>query len=254
MVHTYDDLPNWVVDYFEPTLFWISVGLLVIVTLIFYKQYKNNTAGKEFIFGLLVFSSCFMVARTIENYRLFYMAEDRQNIFKGWIGLGPEIAGLELVFRVLYYVFSWISIATFYYVTEKHVFKGKTKFTFMVSSIFEGIVSIALYFTEGDMRNLFQIFATIGFLLCAVAPILLYFNMSLKSTGVVRQSCILATLGLALFVAGVMASLPEASYITWWVTGEFLDAYLIAVFAPIAMMIGGFLLVIGYNKMFSGLF
>jgi hypothetical protein len=195
-----------------------------------------------------------MIARIIENVRKFYISTNRTDIVNWWIGQGPAITGLNLWLRVLYYIFSWFSIALFFYLTEKHVFQGKTKFIFAFSSIFEGIVSLALYFTNGNVRIFFQILATIGFFFCGISPSIIYLIMAVKSTGIIKQSATLATIGLILFVIAVMAELPESMYVAYLVTGAILDAWLIALVSPIAMLCGLTFLVIGYKKMFSGLY
>ena len=69
------------------------------------------------------------------------------DIVEGWIGKGSIISGSELYWRIGYYIFSWLAIANFYYITEKNIFQRKTKYIFMYSAVGEGIVSIALYFT-----------------------------------------------------------------------------------------------------------
>jgi len=253
-VTAYEDLPGVIVNTVEPLLWWIVVALCVFIAIFFFDHYRKAEAGKPFSFGLFIFISFFAIARAIENYRKFFMADDRINIVLWWTGNGPALVGTELYIRILYYIFTWISIAIFYYSTEKYVFQGKTKFIFMYSSIGEGIVSIALYFTTGNLQLIIQILAVIGFFFCGVAPIILYLNMALKSTGIIRQSASLAAMGLVFFVTGVMAELPEGQNVVYLVTKEFLDAWLIALVSPICMIVGLFLMLLGYRKMFSGLF
>jgi len=254
-VVSYDDLPTWAYN-LEPILFWIAVALGYMVVFILLDHYRKTEAGKQFALGLVFFSSMFTIARTIENIRKFSIAEHRMDIVYGWIGYEDyvSISGINLYLRVAYYVFSWISIAAFYYLSEKYVFQKKTKFILASSAIFEGTVSVALYFTEGSTQIVFQILATIGFFVCGIAPIVLYLLMAKISTGVLRQSSLIVALGLAFFVLGVMTELPEGSFITWLVTGQVLDAYLVAVLAPICMSLGFLTLLIGFRKMFTGLF
>ena len=109
------------------------------------------------------------------------------DIVEGWIGKGSIISGSELYWRIGYYIFSWLAIANFYYITEKNIFQRKTKYIFMYSAVGEGIVSIALYFTTSTTHFVLQIFATIGFFLCGVAPIILYLVIAIKSTGIIRK-------------------------------------------------------------------
>ena len=78
--------------------------------------------------------------------------------------------------------------------------------------------------------------------------------MAKISAGVLRQSSMIIAFGLAFFVLGVMTELPESSFIVWIVTNQVLDAYLIAIVAPICMSLGFLILLIGFRKMFTGLF
>ena len=253
--HTYADLPEWVVEYGEPILFWIAVLVGVGVVLVLFGNYRRAVeASKPFAFGLFFFSLMFVTARAIENYRKFIIASGPQDIIEGWIGVGPTITGLNLVLRILYYVFSWTAIATFYYESEKYIFQGKTKFILMISAVLEGIFSIALYFTTGNTRIFFQILATIGFFLCGVAPIIIYLIIGKISVGALRRPAFIVALGLTFFVIAVMAELPEGSYVVYLVNRPLVDAYLIAIVSPICMSIGFLTMLIGFKKMFSGLF
>ncbi len=173
------------------------------------------------------------------------------DIVEGWIGKGSIISGSELYWRIGYYIFSWLAIANFYYITEKNIFQRKTKYIFMYSAVGEGIVSIALYFTTIRTHFVLQIFATIGFFLCGVAPIILYLVIAIKSTGIIRKSSFLVTFGLLFLVLGVLCLLPESQYVVWTVTGQLLDAWFVAVVGPLCLLTGLILLLYGYIKMFS---
>jgi MFS family permease len=252
-IHSYEELPDWIYR-LEPILFWITVAIGFGVVGILFNHYKKTEVGKPFAFGLVTFSLMFTIARAIENIRKFYIADNRLDIVNGWLGLSDPISGLNLILRIMYYGFSWFSIATFYYESEKYVFQKKTKFIFMISAVLEGAFSIALYFTTGSVQLIFQILATIGFFFCGVAPIIIYLLMAKISSGVLRQSAAIVALGLTFFVVGVMTELPEGSFVSFLVTGQILDAYLIAFVAPICMMLGFLVLLIGFRKMFSSLF
>jgi hypothetical protein len=250
----YEDLPAPIVSIVEPLLWWGAVLLCMLVALNLFQNYKKAELGKPFRLGSFTFAFLFGIGRAIENIRKFYLASDRVNIVKGWVGLGPKIEGIELILRISYYVLAWFSLTIFYYNTEKYVFQKKTKFIFMFSAIGEGCVSIALYFTSGIVQIIFQVFAVIGFFLCGVAPIVLYLLMALKSTGILRQSAFFAASGLIFLVLAIMAELPESMFVAYLVTGQLLDAWLVALVSPISMMIGLVFLLIGYKKMFSGLY
>jgi hypothetical protein len=77
--------------------------------------------------------------------------------------------------------------------------------------------------------------------------------MTIKGTGELRKTTLIITIGLTLFVVGVMGELPESSEIAYLVTGLFVDAWLVAVMCPLLMMSGFLLMVIGFRKMFSGI-
>lgn len=251
---TYEQLPAVVVDIVEPTLWWINVVLCILVSFIFLQNMRKSATGQKFLTGCFIFSLFFGLGRILENIRKFYIASDRMDIAKWFVDLGPAISTTEIVLRIIYYALSWFSISTFYYITEKHVFQGKTKFIFMFSGIGEGVTAILLYFTDDLLRIIIQMVAVVLFFVCGVAPVLLYLIMAIKSTGVLRQSAFLAALGFLFFVMAILAELPESNFVVYLVTGQFLDAWLIAGLAPLSMTLGLILLVIGYKKMFAGLF
>jgi hypothetical protein len=252
-VHYYEDLPSWVVEYLEPTLWWVAVVIIFSLDFFFYTHFKKTQLAKKFLFGLVIFATFFGAARAIENVRKFYFADNRINIGLWWIGQGPALTGLELWLRVSYYVLSWIAIAIFYYVTETQVFQRKTKYIFTFSAIWEGVVSIAMYFSQGSLRVVFLIFSVIGFFIAGIGFIGLYLIVAIRSSGDIQKSAYLTSIGMTFFVIGVMAELPQSFLVVWLTSGQFLDAWLIAVLAPISMLVAGFFLYLGYKKMFSWL-
>ena len=216
------ELPDWVINYFEPGLWWATSVLFFVLGLFIYKKMKENDAAKQFMSGLISFAFLFGIARVIENIRKFYIAASRLDILEGWIGLGPLISGPNLVLRITYYVISWTGISLFYYFAEKHVFKQKYIFT--SAAVGEGIVSILMYF--GFPWNVMLILlglASFGFLFAAVIPVILYLRLGFKNPGLLGRASFIAGIGLALFSTGVMADLPQSSFVVYLVQGAPLD-------------------------------
>jgi hypothetical protein len=247
------ELPTWVTDYFEPALWWMTVGLFLLMGFFILKKMRENDAAKQFMSGLVSFAFLFGIARAIENIRRYTIATARFDIIEGWIGTGPLIAGPNMVLRILYYVVSWMGISLFYYYSEKYVFKQKYYFT--AAAISEGTVSILMYFGfTGTVMIILLVLACIGFLFAAVIPVMLYLRLSVKNPGEIGKASLFAGLGLALFASGVMADLPQSSFVIYLVNGVPLDPLLISVLAPILASLGAIIMYYAYQKMFKGLF
>jgi hypothetical protein len=252
-----DEVPAWVTSIMEPTLWWVGVALFGVMALYFFKRYQQRKGepGATFLAGLLVFSLGYGIGRLLENIRKYHMIEERNDIFYGWIGLADPISGTNLIIRTLYYVFCWIAIAFFMYHLETLIFQKKTHYIFTVAAIGEGIVSIAQYYTFDDVSLVvIAVLSTIGCFVAGLTPIALYFRMGLKSTGIIRRSCLLATVGMTLFVIGVMTDLPEAQLVIYLTNGVPLSPWLTSVLAPISLMLGVVLLTVSFRMMFADLF
>ena len=77
--------------------------------------------------------------------------------------------------------------------------------------------------------------------------------MGRKNTGVIRQSCMIVSIGLALFVVSVLADLPESTYITDLVGGLPLPVWITSIVSPIFLFSGLLTMTIGFKKMFTKL-
>jgi hypothetical protein len=240
----------------EQILWWIGSIIVVGLGIFFVKKIKDNKnpAANKFTAGLAIFAFTYGIARILENIRKYYVAgyDNRTDIGDAWINL-TQITGLNYNLRILYYVIAWTGIATFYFVSEKYVFKGKYKYILTIASICEGIVSVLNYIPDNGPNIVTTILAAIGFLIAALFPIYLYFNMGLKNTGAIRKSCFIVTIGLLFFVLSVMADLPESTYIVYLVGGTPLPVWIVSIAAPIMLFTGMTGMALGFNKMFSSL-
>ncbi|MBD3351232.1 MAG: hypothetical protein GF364_07075 [Candidatus Lokiarchaeota archaeon] len=239
----------------EQTLWWIGCVIVIILGFIFIKRMKENPVSKKFTTGLAVFAFTYGIARILENIRKYIVAgyENRTDISDAWIA-GDQIAGINYTLRILYYAIAWFGIATFYFVSEKYVFKGKYKYILTISSIIEGIVSILNYIPEDGPHIITTAISAIGFFIAAIFPVVLYAQMGLQNTGVLRKSCFIVAIGMAIFVTSVVADLPESTYIVNLVGGTPLPVWITSIVAPICLFVGMFTLTMGFRQMFSSLF
>lgn len=243
-------LPDWVLNYFEPGLWWATSVLFFVMGVFILKKMKENDAAKQFMSGLISFAFLFGLARAIENIRKYFIASSRMDILEGWIGSGPLISGPNLVLRIAYYAISWTGISLFYYFAEKYVFKQKYIFT--AAAVGEGIVSILMYFGFPDNAMVILLgFASFGFLFAAVIPVILYLRLGFKNPGLLGRASFIAGIGLALFATGVMTDLPQSSFVIYLVQGAPLDPFLISIFAPILAIIGAVMIYYAYQNMFK---
>ena len=248
-----EEIPAWIPDVFEPTLWWITAFLILFLGIFIYTRVKKQEAGKQFMSGLIVFGLFFGAARIIENLRKYYIAASRTTIIDGWTHHAPLISGVDLYLRIAYYVISWIGIATFYFYTEKYVFQQKYIFT--TASILEATVSILMYFDFGDVaRYTLLVLATIGFVVAAIAPVLMYIRMALINPGVLGKTSAMAAVGLGLFAFGVMVDLPQTALVIHLVEIIPANPWYFTLLAPVSAIAGAVILVIAYTKMFKDLY
>lgn len=243
-------LPDWVLNYFEPGLWWATSILFFVMGVFILKKMRENDAAKQFMSGLVSFAFLFGAARVLENIRKYLIASNRMDILEGWLGLGPLIDGPNLFLRIAYYAVSWTGISLFYYFAEKYVFKQKYVFT--AAAISEGIVSILMYFGfPWEVMLLLLGLASFGFLFAAVIPVILYLRLGFKNPGILGKASFIAGIGLAFFSTGVMADLPQSSFVVYLVQGAPLDPFLISVLAPILAILGSIMIYYAYQHMFK---
>ncbi len=235
----------------EAILWFIGVGIIFYLSIYFFRRYKKTEfQSRTFFFGLGTFALAFGIARLIENVRKYFVSESLTDIVDAWRA-GTQIADLNWVLRLAYYAIAWVGIAIFYGNLEKYVFKGKTKYLLMVASLVEGSVSIGLYCVS-PVSLPFQLFlgaATVGFFVCGVFPVILFFYMAKQGTGTVRTASLLGGLAIALFVTGVLADLPETAFITG--SALPLPVWLTGLSAPIFLVTGFCLMAVAFQKMYS---
>jgi hypothetical protein len=236
----------------EQILWWIGSFVAIGLGIMFATRMKKYKIASKFMWGLPVFSFTYGIARVIENIRKYIVSTNPTDIYDAWVA-GDQITGLNYTLRIIYYIICWTGIATFYLVSEKYVFKGKTHYLMTVASLGEGVVSILNYIP--GLTNYFIWFSAIGFFIAAIFPIVLYLNMAKQNTGIIRNSCIMVAVGILFFVIAVMGDLPESLYIMKIATGSMtpLPVILTSVVVPISLFIGVITMAIGFRRMFTKL-
>jgi len=214
----------------------------MIVFLIQYK--RRESLQRPFFLGLSIFMLGYGIARLIENIRR-YSIGSYNDILDAW-KTGTQIVGLNFWLRILYYAIAWAMIAMFYYNIEKNIFK-KNKFLLTICALVEGVLSITIYFYFNDIvfwASVFNFFI-VGFFI----PIL-FLNLAMKTpSGSIRNGCILISIGMLLFVLGVMIDLPESSYFMY-LLGQEVPEDLIRITTPIILIMGLLSFSIGFKTFF----
>ncbi|HUY01605.1 MAG TPA: hypothetical protein VMV49_18725 [Candidatus Deferrimicrobium sp.] len=216
----------------EPIL-WFMVSIIFgIVTVYFINKYrKMEASSRSFIFGVIVFASTFMVARTIETIRRYFGV--------GYYYEGLTITGLNLIVRLIYYLILWIGICSLYFVFEKYVLRQKTRYLLTIFSIITFVLSWSLYLT-GGAQLVFGLYMACFFIV-ALFPIGLFAYCSRTSLDKMQKyAWIFMIIGFGLLLVGILGDTPEALFIT-----QNLQQPFVHYFTPIAEAIGAIMM--GYS-------
>ncbi len=237
----------------EPILWLIVSGIITILAIFFILKYRKiEEEAKPFIFGLILFICCFLIARTIETIRRYWIGS-----YYDIIDSHFSITGLNLALRLSYYIIAWSGITIFYYVFETHIMKeGMQKNTWYILTIFsalEGIFSCFLYFTSATD---WVMFCVIGFFfVVAFFPVFLFlYTAKMAISRRQRVAWIGITIGFLIFVLGVMADLPEAYLVVTEYMGlEYFPPVFIHYGTPIMQAMGTVLMGIGFAVLYENI-
>lgn len=215
-------------------LLW-SMDILVfcVITISFIYKYRKMEAGtRAFIMGIIVFAGFFTISRIIETVRKVEFGTFYQDIYL----LNFKLEGIDLILRLLYYLFIWTGIAIFYFVFEKYVMNKKTRFILFITSLVTLGLSIIIYFT-GFTDWIFIVYA-ICFFIVGLFPIALFLYLSRKALNTAQRiAWLIIVVGFIFLLLGVLGDMPEAYIVT-----QYLDPTFIRYFTPISQTIGALLM------------
>lgn len=252
-----NDFLNYPINYtIEPPLWFMVSGILAIITIYFINKYikfgKINKEARPFILGIAVFIGSYIIARTIETIRRYWIGS-----YYDIITATPPftITGLNLILRLSYYIISWTSITFFYYMFEQHVMKkGMKKNTHYVLTIFsaaEGIFSCLLYFTAAAAWVMYGVICF--FFVIVFFPIIFFLYLSKMAPTKGQQiGWIFVTIGFILVLLGIMLDLPESYWVvTHYMGSPFFPPELIHYGTPILQAAGAILLGIAFANIYK---
>ncbi len=235
----------------EPILWFITSGVFIGILIYFIVQYfKINPEAKPFILGWILFNGGYLVARTIETIRRYYIGS-----YYDILDSGFQITGLNLALRLSYYIIAWTAITIFYFVLEKYIMKESmkknTRYALTIFSALEGTFSAMLYFTAAAAWNLLVVAGL--FFVVAFFPIFFFIYLAKNTiTREQRYAWIIIMVGFLLFILGVMADLPETALVLSQYAGTALPVWLVHYGAPIHQMVGGALVGTGFAIIYKG--
>lgn len=232
-------------------IFWFAgSGVCLFMFAYFVRKYKRTEFhSRKFFLGLGVFSITFGIARLVETVRKYFVSDSLTDIVDAWLA-GGQIEGLNWQLRVLYYVIAWFGISILFYNTEKYVFQKKTKFIITLAAVVEGVISIALYFLVpgSPLFEGLMIGAALGFFVAGLYPIIFLINLARKAVGAVRVNTLVVTLGIVLFIMGVLVDLPETSYLA----GDLISLIpFTGLLAPVLLFSGFIIMSVGFMRLYS---
>ncbi|HME56617.1 MAG TPA: hypothetical protein VKM55_30735 [Candidatus Lokiarchaeia archaeon] len=238
-------------DIMEITL-WYSVTLIcgVLFVVFILQNKKREKISRPFFLGFSIFLFGYGIARLCENIRR-YSIGSYNDVINAWTTVPrTQIAGNDLLLRILYYLIAWIAIAILYFNIEKYIFK-KTRYILTICSLGEGAlaISIYIYFSLISYWALVVNFFFVGYFI----PIL-FLNLTREfgNNSAIKKGCVTIALGMLFFVTGVMVDLPESAYF-FILLGQQSPELMIRIISPILVLSGLLVLSLGFRSFFPKL-
>ena len=231
----------------EPILWFIAVGVFFLLGVFFFKRYwKSETEARAFFSGTSVFMFAYVIFRTIEIIRRYFVTGDYYDIEKWWYQGGPAITDSSLYLRLAFLVVSWIGIAYFYFRIESTILKKKTYYILTIASLLKLIVNPLLFFPDALPFATIEIINTILFILAGFFPVCLFAFYAVRNYVDKRKIWAILSLGMFSYIIGEVGSNPEG----YMITGGLNQAF-VAYGSPLMVILGGILLYLALRRLYE---
>jgi len=181
----------------EITLWIISMVCLVIVGILFVKDYRKN--NNIYFFWLSLYFFLFTIARSLRLIVKFYIGEPAWSAGQP----APELTGMAWILESAYTILSYIGLFFIYYAMESTFIK-KTHYFF---SIWVWVVT-AISLIDFVTRTLTAINVILFLVLVMGLPVI-FLNLAIKSSGSVRKNALIVFVGILLFILSVGMDIPD---------------------------------------------
>ncbi len=213
-------------DYAEITLWFIDIIILAIIGINFLresKEVKNFKYVGLFFFFFIVGRFCRLYSRFSVGYEYGFFA----------------FSGVLLNLAIGYTISTYIGLFFIYFFIEREMIK-KTHYLFSMLVVVLTVLSLFNYFIPEIMIILIPLYVvTLLSFPC------IFINIAVKGTGLVRKKAIIITIGMIIFILGVMFDIPEGASI--WITVPGLPEFT-KFGAPICQLSGAILIRKGFVK------
>ncbi|MHA1264087.1 MAG: hypothetical protein ACTSRS_02530 [Candidatus Helarchaeota archaeon] len=240
-------MPPVIPDYLlEPILWFIAIGVFFFLGLFFFNRYRHSEMeARAFFSGTMVFMFSYVIFRTLEVVRRYFIGVDYNDIVEMWKPGGTPISPLSLNLRLAFLFISWIGIAYFYFRIESTVLEKKTLFILTIASLLKLVVNPLMYFPQFDFATM-ELINTSLFIIAAFFPTCLFAFYSIRNYINKRKVWAVLSFGMLAYIIGEVGSNPEAYMIT-----SGLNPVVVAYGSPLIVIIGGILLTLGLRRLYD---
>ncbi len=231
----------------EPILWFIAVGVFFILGVFFFKKYRESeTEARAFFSGTAVFMFAYVIFRTIEVVRRYFIISDYYDIENWWYVTFNPISDISLYMRLAFLVVSWIGIAYFYFRIEGTILQRKTFYILTIGAVLKFFLNPMMYFPDVFPFSTIEIINTILFIIAGFFPVCLFAYFAIANYVDKGKVWGVLSLGMFTFILGEALSNPEAYMIT-----SGLPAGLVAIGAPLMVILGGGLLFAALRRLYG---
>ncbi|MHA1129379.1 MAG: hypothetical protein ACTSQI_07880 [Candidatus Helarchaeota archaeon] len=237
-------VPNYII---EPILWFIAVGLFFLLGVFFFRRYlRAEEEGRAFFNGTMVFFFSYVIFRTIEIIRRYFMIANFYDIEEWWYGpTYNPISDVSLSLRLAFLIVSWIGIAYFYFRIESTILQRKTYYILTIASLLKLIVNPLMYFPEIIPIQPMELINMILFIIAGFFPVFLFGFYALRNLLEKRGAFSLLTIGMFCYIIGEVGSNPEA-----WTITRGMNPAIVHYGSPIMVILGGLLLYLALKQLY----
>lgn len=213
-----------IVEYLELSLWIVSMGVMLVVGILFVKDYKK--LENTYFLWLSMFFFLFIVAKILRIIVRFYIGEPPP---------GDPLTGDAFILESVYTIVSFMGLFFVYYALEKNTIK-KTHYFFSTVVWITAIASIIDFIT----RSLLFITGVLFVITILGLPII-FIYLGLRSNGAVRRNSFIVAGGIIMVILSIAMDIPDARVIF------ILPELVLAIVPPALLIMGCILLRMGFQ-------
>jgi hypothetical protein len=233
------------IELFEIFAWHCAVAACLIMAVMFFLESRKRTGfSKPFFRAVGIFGLFYGIARLFENIRRYFIGS-YNDIAEAWM-VGEQIAGLNLTFRLLYVIISFIGIIYLYYNIERYIFTNN-RYIVTIFSVIQAFFSVIVYIY---FHLIFFYLAVAIFIIpCYFLPILFLDAARKAPSKYIRNGCISTAVGMIVFTTAIIIDLPEGAFFVYYFNWPHSQS-IVRLIAPILLILGVIIVTIGLKTHF----